>query len=344
MAMLARLALVAVLATAASNAEPRPLTGVPLTGPTGLRLLVSANPPLFLDVDTGRVAPVTGLDVRGDPVTSVLAVGEDAVVWLARSGGGTVPAAELYVVRHGSTAARRIGTGWDVAPAADGRAIWVKRYRSARRCILAELGLDGRLRRAPRALPCTTRLVAAGSVPLLVRGGTVSDPLGTRLPATPGRVLTVVEGVVLSSAGLHGPLTLTDLGSGARRRLPWPSEIGGPDSQGGTDDAAVHGSLIALGFADPAYEGDGTQVIDVWLLDPARASFQHVPDLPAAVSLKSTSMSWTSDGRLVMLAESGGHDVVAVWRPGRERIAVRRVRLPIRSNGSDTFVAWLKPA
>lgn len=39
--------------------------------------------------------------------------------------------------------------------------------------------------------------------------------------------------------------------------------------------------------------------------------FRHLPDMPAAVSLKFTSMSWTSDGRLVMLARTAGREVVA---------------------------------
>ena len=70
----------------------------------------------------------------------------------------------------------------------------------------------------------------------------------------------------------------------------------------------------------------------------SRNIFQHLPDMPADVSLKATFMSWTSDGRLVILAESGGREVVGVWRPGDARIAVRRVRLPQRNSGSDAFV------
>jgi hypothetical protein len=141
----------------------------------------------------------------------------------------------------------------------------------------------------------------------------------------------------LTAAALHGPLTLTDLRSGEHWRLRYPSQISG---QGGTDQAAVqpNGKFIALSFSDPAYQFSGTQVTDVWLLDTTNRRFQHLPDMPAAVALKFTSMSWTSDGRLVMLAETAQHDIVAVWRPGDKRIAVRPVRLPTRSSGSDAFV------
>jgi hypothetical protein len=66
----------------------------------------------------------------------------------------------------------------------------------------------------------------------------------------------------------------------------------------------------------------------------------QLPDVPAAVSLKFTSMHWTSDGRLVLLAETAEHTVVAVWRPGRKRIRVRPLRIPERNSGSDSFVVW----
>ena len=130
----------------------------------------------------------------------------------------------------------------------------------------------------------------------------------------------------LTSTGSGPPLALTDLRSGTRWRLPWPSRIGL------TDLAAVQpdGGLIALDFADPGYAG--TQVTDVWLLDPATRRFRHLPDMPAAVHLKFTSMAWASHGRLVILAQtdgpSGDRNVVAIWKPGQRQIALRPLRLP----------------
>src|SRR5688500_20369460 len=49
--------------------------------------------------------------------------------------------------------------------------------------------------------------------------------------------------------------------------------------------------------------------------------------MPAFVALKQTNMAWTDDGRLVLLGESR-RTLVAVWRPGEDRLAVRAVRLP----------------
>jgi hypothetical protein len=58
--------------------------------------------------------------------------------------------------------------------------------------------------------------------------------------------------------------------------------------------------------------------------------------MPAVVGLKHTNMAWTHDGRLVLLAESDGKEIVAVWRPGQRRLALKTVRLE-RTGGSDTF-------
>jgi len=145
--------------------------------------------------------------------------------------------------------------------------------------------------------------------------------------------------------GSGPPLTVIDLRTGTRWRLPWPSRIRGTD-QSGTDQAVVQpgGRLIALDFADPAYALTGIQVTDVWLLDPTTRHFRHLPDMPAAVQLKFTSMAWASDSRVVMLARtsgpSGDRDLVAVWKPGQRQIALRLVRLPARNSGSDAFVVW----
>jgi hypothetical protein len=182
-------------------------------------------------------------------------------------------------------------------------------------------------------LPCSTRLEDSGAGAVLIQGSSVVDAASGRTLLRTGGVWAISGHLALTTAGSYRPLRLTDLRNGKRWRLRWPSRIGG------IDQAVVQprSGLIAMDFADPAYQGSGTQVTDVWLLDPATRHFSHLPGMPAAVSLKSTSMSWTSDGRLVMLAQVGGHDAVAVWRPGQKQIAIRTIRLPVRARGSDTF-------
>jgi hypothetical protein len=328
-------------AAMAAFAPPGPLGGVPLTGPTGLRLLIANIPPLLLDVDSGRITRISGLDLGSAPVLGVRPVGKDAIVWLDQAVRQRVPRAEIYVIRHGRTGASRLATAWEVAPAADGAAVWLKSYKDARHCTLREVALDGRQRRSPRSVPCSTRLVDAGGGALLVRGRSVIDPKSGRTLLRGGRVWAMAGNFVLTVAGSQGPLTLSDLRTGEHRRFRYPSQIGG---QGGTDESAVQrkGRFVALSFSDPAYEFSGTQVTDVWLLDTTNRRLRHLPDMPAAVSLKFTSMSWSSNGRLVILAETDHQQrkVVAIWRPGQKRIGVRSVPLPARNGGSDSFVVW----
>lgn len=336
------------VATAA--ARPRQLHGVPLTGATGVELLVSADPPYLLDVDSGKIRPITGLGVRGPgPVLSVLAVGRDAVVWIDRrplSSG--IEKDDIYLVRHGAASATRIAVGSDVQPTADGRSVWVKSFSDAHHCALREINLAGQQARGPRPVPCSAALINPGTAALLVESRSVNDPATGRVLLRTGSVWAIAGHLALTVGKPLNPLTLTDLRTGARRALRWPSRIGG--RQAGADQAAVDpsGKLIALSFSDPAYNGDGTQVTDVWLLNPSSGRWQQLPDMPADVALKFTSMSWTSDGRLVIRAQTptrgpASHDVIALWRPGEKSLTVRSVRIPARGSGSDSFIAWTHP-
>ena len=333
-----------VRATAAAfrAAVPQPLHGLALAGHTGLGLLVAGDPPYLLNVDSGAVTSVTGLDTKGTPVVSLLGVGRDAVVWLDRPGPvATLPRAQIYVLRHGTTRATRIATGWDVAPASGGRAIWVVSYRRAHNCALSELALNGHPLRAARPVGCSVQLPGPWSGP-----GPAIDPATGRTLPVRGSLWTVDGPWALAATAQPGaigpgaPLTLTDTRTGRSWHLDWPSRI--PF----TDQSVVRpgGRLMVLDFADPAYKGTGTQVMDAWLFDPATRRFTHLPDMPAAVHLKFTSMAWASDGRLVMLAQSGGPDgdrnVVAVWKPGQAQWALRPIPLPARTGGNDAFVVW----
>jgi len=42
-------------------------------------------------------------------------------------------------------------------------------------------------------------------------------------------------------------------------------------------------------------------------------------------------------GGLVILAETDGKALVAIWKPGATRLQVRPVLLPWRTSGSDSF-------
>jgi hypothetical protein len=155
-----------------------------------------------------------------------------------------------------------------------------------------------------------------------LRRGTLRATPGAGPPRPAGRYAVL----------LKPPLTIVDRRTGARRRLHRPRRIGGLDQVA----AAPDGRTFAVGYGDPAYHATGTQVADVWLLDAPTGRFTHVPGFPAALHLKFESFAWLPDGRLAFLAE----DRFALYRPGAPRIAVKRLRVPARTSGSDAFVTW----
>lgn len=337
-AVVAAAVVLAGVAAARPHGVPPPLHGVPLVGKTNLTLVVAAARPFLFDVDTGAVTRIRGLAAGARPIVSVSAVGGAALLWVDRR-GRSGPGAALYVVRRGSAVARHLANGRDVAPASGGRAVWVKSSVGSRRCALRQLSLAGRVLRA-RAVPCSARLVDAGSRPVLVEGSSLVDPATGKTLLRSGGVWAIAGRYALTSSEPGRPLTVTDIEMGRRRHIAWVA-IPGLD---GADQAVVapRGGRIAVDFASPAFQGSGVQVTDAWLVDPAQATMHRLPGMPAQVALKQTSMGWTRDGRLVWLASSGGRDVVAVWRPGTKRLALRRVRLPVRDGGSDSFVAWVR--
>jgi hypothetical protein len=56
--------------------------------------------------------------------------------------------------------------------------------------------------------------------------------------------------------------------------------------------------------------------------------------MPARMVPKGTDVRWTADGRVVVLSGN----LLAVWRPGQPRLAVRRVPPP-KGPGSG-FLIW----
>ena len=86
----------------------------------------------------------------------------------------------------------------------------------------------------------------------------------------------------------------------------------------------------------------GEEGYDLWLLDTISRRWQHLPDFPAAdVVAKATDLAWTRDGRLVVLTGTATlGQVVAVWRPGQPRLAIRPVTLPEPSPGTSTLAIW----
>jgi hypothetical protein len=339
----------AVTAPRPSQYGAWPLRGVPLQGPTGLRLLISSDRvPIVLDVDRGSIQPITGLPTGNGRRVWIQAVGEDAIVVSERPRPVNDPlrVADIFWLRHGGTVATRLGVGADAAASTDGRGVWLLSYRdkTKRRCILSQVALDGRPRRPARPMPCQTLLLQEIPAGLLINNGSALVTPDGAVVRLESRYSEPAGGnFVLRGAEAGGPIILADLRGDARWRLPWPSRVDGPQAGMAGVRGRPDGRLAVVGFGDPADPGP-EQALDLWLLDLATRRWQQLPDMPARVALKATDMRWTADGRLVILTElaegeaSAQSAVVTVWRPGEPRIAVRQVQLPQGTGGS--FVLW----
>jgi hypothetical protein len=240
---------------------------------------------------------------------------------------------ELYGVRGAAAAAVALGPGSSAVPVGD--AVWIKRRLGGSICTLRQVSLDGRVLRRARTVPCGWTLQAGGDAALVASRTRVIDPatLRTVLRTRAGVVAAAGRSLVLVDDANPPRFTLLDTRTGVRRVFAWPSIVASRDG------AAVdpRGRYVALGFGNPAWAGGGQQVEDVWILDTATRRLRQLPGMPAFVHLKATDMAWTADGRLVLLAEDDRRTVVAVWRPGDRRLAVREIDLPARDGSSDSF-------
>jgi hypothetical protein len=316
-----------VAAGAPRKGEPTLLAGVPFKGTSNLHLLVASNPPFVLDVDTTRIAPIRAPAAMKRGVLWVMPVAGEAGLIVAR-----YPKAQFYVLRAGAARPTFLGMGSDAVPSGNGRSVWIKGVgRSA--CRLRQVGLDGRQIGQAHSFACNSTIESGGALGLIANRTRVIDPRS-------GRTLLRTRYGVLATAGrrlvLAGPgkaFTLLDSATGTTRMLAWPSILYGLDAP----RPDYRGRLVALAFADPAWQGGPRQAMDVWALDTQTGKLTHLPGMPALVDLKFTSMEWTHDDRLVFLAETDGKALVAVWKPGAAKLEVRPVRLPQRTSGSDSF-------
>jgi hypothetical protein len=325
---------VAFTGTAAAR-EPVDLHGSPLGRNTGLWLLVADSVPFVLDVDRGAVARIRGLRVATVPGYSVLGVSESAAV--VTDWGGVWGNKPQYLVRAGQATAVSLGSARDVVAAASGAGVWVTRIASPGRCRLQRIGLDGR-KTLGRAIPCRWVTAPGGSLGLVVGRTRVIDPLtGRKMLAERQGIIGVAGDHVLVAGGPgYAPgyrFTLVDARTGSRRQFAWPSIAGSV----GAPAIDPRGRYIALEFGDPSWHQTGRQVLDVWVYDTVTAKLTQLPSMPAYVSLKATSMQWTHDGRLVLLTQNDGRDYVAAWRPGQPTLPIKRVTLPQRTGGSNSF-------
>lgn len=329
--------------------EPLPrLTGPVLTGSTGLLIVAVGNegPPFILNVDRRTIDSVRGLGLTlrrataESPIVGSLTPAPDGVlagVQHARS------QTEFLIARDG--AVRHLATvptrGRDSTLAArDTDATWVLTWPRRGRCTL---------RLVPGTQPAVP--VACGSLLADTTAGVwiagtlqsvIVDPLTGRTRAqvrvTPSASPTgqeveelaalhgdlALEGPlsdpVGAGAGQPGKLRLINLISGHRRQLVWPSYFHSiirvvPQPRG---------PLVAVDFGSPAYPGPA-QAEDVWVLNTETGAFTHLAGYPARVDIKFSDIAWTTDERLVIIAQGGGRTVLGLWKPGQTRLRLRTV-------------------
>ena len=317
-----------------ADGEPRYLEGRPLAGPTGLALLVASDPPRVVDVDRGTSRRVEGLPAGREPVG------------VSPVGGGAILAAdqEVFVLRRGTWRARPVGRASYAVASLDGQGIWLLEQGSG--CTLREVALDGRARRPPRRLPCSTGLSAETRLGLLAwtaptgdgDEGALLDPRSGRAVARYPEIHGVAGDLVLWGGHERdaGSFTLTDRRNGASHPVARPTPYG----EASIGLASPDGRLLAVEFADPSWSRAHGQISDIWLLDTRTRGWRRLPGMPLITALKFMDMAWTGDGRLLL---AGNFDrfgeALASWRPGQDHLAVRRLDLP-EPAGSDSFVPW----
>ncbi|MFI6596862.1 hypothetical protein ACIBHX_11440 [Nonomuraea sp. NPDC050536] len=301
--------------TPARLAPLAPLTGVPPSGPTGVRLVATGGEPFVYDVDRRGSTPVSGLP-RGD--TWGFGAGERAVI--------TVGTRSLYTLAPGAGRARYLAEGDFALASADGGGVWV---RSGARC--RELRFDGGA--GARTAACADGVDAATPLGLLIRPENgdmrLADPATGKVRLRARQILAVAGGQALVAE--DGRLALVDVAGGRRRALDSPR----------TEGTASHGlpspdgRWIAVPFGDPAWPGP-RQYLDVWVLEVSSGRWSRLPGMPVPAALKALSVSWLPDGRLALAGAFPATDavrpddgdyagVLALWRPGDPRLAVTRL-------------------
>lgn len=320
-------------------ATPHTLAGVALRDPTDLRLFLPWG--WYADVDAATRRAV------------------DATTWLDRPGAAPLLINEVrrQDVEFGPVRIQppRAEPGLPGAPrivrltspalatlaaSVDAGGVWVEEYASRDRCTLREVGLDGRDRRAPRAVPCGTRPMAETRYGLWVRvgpdafdaaqGAGLSEQRVALLdPATlrervrfPAVHLVDDHRVVVASDEFADTLRLHDLRTGRASTFTLPTKVRQPTVWPVSPDRRY----LPFTFESP---GTSPQVMDLWLLDLRTMGWLHVPSMPVYTALKATSLAWAADGRLVLLGDFDKlGPTLVTWWPGDAQLALRPYARP----------------
>ena len=279
-------------------------------GPAGLRAVVGGSEPAVLDLHTGDLEPLSGLDlgtgesasprpVRGGLVVSLSREGVSGRTVLLRPGRPPAPlgtdvrvtplrTGELLVTSYAPRSARwgryatRPGSG---GPGGARPACWSRRG-TPRRPAGRAVGQPGQHRRATCCCSTPAPASRGGGSPPDGSSSATGDTVVAHLPA---------------DCGLDCPLAVTDLTGGRSRDYPTPDP--GPPATG---RFSPDGRRLAL--AVPGHYFSGQRSVRpgfVAVLDLATGAVVRVPgvETPAA---RIADVDWAPDGRLLVLAVWSG--------------------------------------
>ena len=307
----------------ASASSPRPLSGVALTGPTRLRLLVggagpATGPVRLVDIDSRSVHTVT-MPGGARLVASLEPFGSAALAVVECSACADPGA--LFVVGYDGSVRAVAGAGAQaqVLTVAGSDASWTLTAAGSRPCMLRHGSAAGV--EAPcgelRAASTTGVVIGQTDAELLVNArGAILASAAQLAPLAGGRVLEATPPDPVSG---HSRLVLVDLATGARRVIAWPATPAGYEL--GLLIPAPGGARLAVELFDavthPAFAAD------LWVLDARTGALTHVPGFPALEAIKQSSVAFTTDGRLLIPSQYQGRNVLGVWTPGAAALAIR---------------------
>lgn len=338
--------------TAGAATSPRPLTGSPL-GVTHLRLIVADTPPASVDVDSGRIKPVTGVvpgpytRIGAPQVITVSPTRDGAYAVVLRSCGRCANDAEAFFIATDATA-QYLARGESMALDPASSRLWVLSRLPAGGCTLRLVPGGGAGVRAPCGAingVVTAGVVINDDVVVDPRSGVQSRPRESFQFLLQGD-LALQSNTDQQFNGGRGKLALVNLVTGVRRRIAYPSMPRIPASDYfALQKVAVepHGPLDALTFANPFYRP--SQAAYIWILDTRTGKLTLLPGFPTLEGVKASDAEWTSDGRLVVVSwdeasvERPTSAVLGIWKPGQTTIAVRSVPINrlIEGGGCNSF-------
>ena len=299
-----------------------PIEGALLARADAPKLLVAAERPFIFDVSSGAIRLVGGLPPADGPFTALGASRSGAVLVSTRTG-------RVYGVKAFGTHVESLGVALRAIPAARGGRIWLLARGRGTSCTIRLVSLAGLLLRGARPFSCG--LAEAGwPLGIITRRRQVVNPMSGRVVFRSRQAILGVAGnsVVQLIQTRTGPrIAVTDPVSGHTRAVG--GNAGFISAEYGTSPDGLR-LLLWRG---------GPFVLAASTLDVGTATISLLPGMPARAYFKHTGFSWAPNGDLVVLAESGGRTIVAVWRPGDRMLRVRAVSIPDR--GGERSIAVL---